>query len=188
MKICDPAQQSCKAYLVLYISKKTTISAFKWHLIHLHLTSGSNFMAILGCGKRKLWLWENSLQCCQFGIISVRKTQQKANFNNFIGFQIDRIFWTMIEKVTNISFLGNLKMTWVIVFCTILSLLRILLVRLYSPSVIRVTYVKRPHFNCPINMAECGLEARINPYIFCCKLPFGKVSDISYENLGSRLG
>ena len=44
----------------------------------------------------------------------------------------------MIEKVMNISFLGkNLRVTHVEVFCTILPLLIILLVRLYSPSMIQ---------------------------------------------------
>ena len=41
-------------------------------------------MTILGHGKRKLWFLENSSQIYQFGIISVRKTPQKANLKGVL--------------------------------------------------------------------------------------------------------
>ena len=63
-----------------------------------------------------------NLKVANFGIIIVRGTPQKANFNNFMDFG-DIIICTMIEKVINEHFWKNLKMTYIIVFFTILPLL-----------------------------------------------------------------
>ena len=97
-----------------------TFPAFIWHLIHLHITSDSNFMANLGCGKWKLWFWENSPQSYQFGIISVGGTPQKAYFHNIMDFGLiynDRksLVWHFISK-----------RIWkrLMFFCTLLPLLR----------------------------------------------------------------
>ena len=112
-------------------------------------------MSSIGCGKRKLWFWKELVQKLPIWHHFSLRNSTKPNFNNFMDFELIAKFTSLTagaavcrtsrllgqstyffgqwwKKLRTFHFRENLKMTHVMVFYTVLPLLRILLVRLTS--------------------------------------------------------